>query len=70
MARAGKLAKKPIEQYAHKGKMPVNNPPVVSGEPKKYKNCEVDSCDPQTHLVQISERGERPDFEFDIFWPR
>jgi hypothetical protein len=39
------------------------------GEPKKYKNCEVDSYDLQTDLAQISERGERSDFNFNLFWP-
>jgi len=39
------------------------------GEPKKYNNCELEGYDPKTHLIQLSERGERADFEFDIFWP-
>ena len=40
------------------------------GEPKSYNNCDVGSYDPQTNLAQLSEKGQRSDFIFGLFWPQ
>jgi hypothetical protein len=40
------------------------------GEPRTYNNCDVGSYDPKTNLAQLSEKGQRSDFIFGLFWPQ
>jgi adenine-specific DNA-methyltransferase len=66
MAREPKTGKKPIEQYDHKGKKRVNNPPVglVSPELDREKGVKAYAYDP--HLdpqLQWSGKAEHTSFE-------
>jgi len=66
MAREPKTGKKPIEQYDHKGKKRVNNPPVgpVTPELDREKGVKAYAYDP--HLdphLQWSGKAEHTSFE-------
>ena len=66
MAKATKSKKKPIEQYDHKGKMRVNNPPVslVAQAPDRESGKKSYSDDPHLDPQLVwAEKAERMSFE-------
>ena len=66
MAREPKAGKKPIEQYDHKGKKRVNNPPVglVNPELDREKGVKAYAYDPHLYpQLQWSGKAEHISFE-------